>query len=73
MERSGILNPTCCEIVPRARTTFENIDYNLAPHPAIANSLCYAHVPQSHVTQPHGCQSFGRVSACVALALVWLF
>lgn len=41
MKRSGMLKPTCCEIVPRDRVTFENIDFNLTSNPAIANSCCW--------------------------------
>jgi hypothetical protein len=29
MERSGMLNPTCCKIVPRDRTAFETSITNL--------------------------------------------
>lgn len=29
MQRSGMLNPTCCEIVPRDRTAFETYTTNL--------------------------------------------
>ena len=29
MERSGMLNPTCCKIVPRDRTEFEKYTTNL--------------------------------------------
>lgn len=39
MERSRKLKSTCCKNVPRDRTTFENISYNLTLRTAIANSL----------------------------------